>query len=382
VRVTAPSHPRHDAGHRPLRVLMATPRFLPETGGVETHVYETSRRLAAAGVEVTVLSTDAGGGLARRETIEGVQIVRVRAHPRHSDYRLAPGLGSVVRGGRWDLVHVQSYHTLVAPHVMMAALRARIPYVLSFHAGGHSARIRAAARPLQQRVLGPLIRRAARVVVLADFEVDLYGRRLRLPPERFVSVPNGADLPSIPAAERGPTEPGLIASVGRLERYKGHHRAIEALPHVLRTRPDARLWIAGAGPYEEQLRRTAVRAGVADRVEIRAVPPEDRGAMANEVSRAALVVLLSEFETHPIAALEAIALGRRVVVADTSGLAELARRGLARGIPHGSSPEAIAGAMLEEMARPPLDAAPDVPSWDDCARRLEGVYRDVLHAAA
>lgn len=365
----------------PLRVLMATPRFFPETGGVETHVYETARRLVAAGVEVTVLSTDTSGELSPHETIEGVPVVRVRAHPRGRDYRLAPALGRVVRSQDWDLIHIQSYHTLVAPHVMLSALRAGIPYVLSFHAGGHSARLRSAARPLQQRLLGPLLRRADRLVVLADFEAGLYGGRLGVPRERFVSVPNGADLPDIPAAERRPTEAGLIASVGRLERYKGHHRAIEALPAVLRRRPDARLWIAGTGPYEAELRRTAARLGVAERVEIRAIPAGDRRAMADEVSCASLVVLLSDFETHPIAALEAIALGRRVLVADTSGLSELADRGLARGIPLESSPEAVSIAMIEEMSRPPLEHPPAIPSWDECARRLEDVYRDVLGGA-
>lgn len=369
-------------GPAPLRVLMATPRFFPETGGVETHVYETARRLRAAGVEVTVLTTDTSGELAPRETIEGVPVIRVPAYPRRRDYRLAPALGGVIRSGEWDLIHIQSYHTLVAPHVMMAAIRTRTPYVLSFHAGGHSARLRAAVRPLQQKMLGPLIRRAARLVVLADFEAGLYGGRIGVPRERFVSIPNGADLPEIPAGERRPTEPGLIASVGRLERYKGHHRAIAALPAVLRERPQARLWIAGTGPYEPELRAAAARLGVADRVEIRGIPPENRREMADEVSRAALVVLLSEFETHPIAALEAIALGRRMVVADTSGLSELAARGLARGIPLDSSPEATAAAMIQEMDRPPLDQPPAIPSWDDCAGRLGEVYREVLGAAA
>ncbi len=373
---------RGASGRQGLRVLMATPRFLPETGGVETHVYETARRLVARGVEVTVLCTDTSGELASHEVVEGVSVVRVRAHPRRRDYRFAPALGAVVRSGSWDLIHVQSYHTLVAPHVMLAALRARVPYVLSFHAGGHSARLRAAARPLQQRLLGPLIRRAERLVVLADFEASLYGTRLRVPERRFVSVPNGADLPHIPDAERPPTEPGLIASIGRLERYKGHHRAIEALPAVLRSRPGARLWIAGTGDYEGELRSLADRLGVADRVEIRAVPAGDRRAMADEVSRASLVVLLSEFETHPIAALEAIALGRRVLVARTTGLSELADRGLARGVALDSSPEAFSVAMIEEMDRPPLADPPAIPSWDDCAIRLEGVYRDVLGRAA
>ena len=58
-------------------------------------------------------------------------------------------------------------------------------------------------------------------------------------------------------------EPGLVVSVGRIERYKGHHKAIEALPHLLKTRPDARVEILGAGPYEPELRALADELGVA-----------------------------------------------------------------------------------------------------------------------
>ena len=341
VTIGAPEGPSAASDRRPaggrtggrIRLLIVTPRFLPETGGVETHVYETSRRLVALGVAVTVLCTDASGDLPPHDTIDDVTIRRVRAYPADRDLRLAPAIGRIVREGDWDLVHVQSYHTLVAPHAMLACVRSGTPFVLSFHAGGHSGRVRTLIRPAQQWALRPLLARAARLIALARFEVELYGRRLRLPPERFASVPNGSDLPSLPPGDAPRVDPDLIASVGRLERYKGHHRVIAALPFVLARRPRARLWIAGSGPYRSELERIALRLGVGERVEIRAIPPSERSTMAAELSRAAVVTLLSDFETHPIVVLEAAALGRPVLVADTSGQSELAQQGFARAIP-------------------------------------------------
>ena len=53
-----------------------------------------------------------------------------------------------------------------------------------------------------------------------------------------------------------------MLSSGRLERYKGHHRAIEALPLLRSTHPDAHLVILGGGPYEAELRALAERLGV------------------------------------------------------------------------------------------------------------------------
>ena len=74
--------------------------------------------------------------------------------------------------------------------------------------------------------------------------------------------------------------------------------------------------------------------------------------MASELSRVKVVVSMSEFETQPIAVLEARALGCRPAVADTPGLSALAVDGLARAVPFESAPEEIASIVLEELARP------------------------------
>jgi len=361
-----------------LRLLMVTARYLPYMGGVENHVYEVARRLARQSVEVTVLTTDPSGQLPTSEQAEGVTVRRVRAWPAKADYYFAPGIYRTITQGNWDVVHVQCYHTLVPPLAMLAALRANIPYVLTFHGGGHSSRLRNALRGAQQTLLRPLMARAERLIAVARFEIEFFGKRLQLPPERFALIPNGCDLPQVTGTASPATTDGtLIASVGRLEYYKGHQRVIAALPHILEQRPDARLWIAGVGPYEAELRRLATRLGVADRVEIRAIPATERSRMATELSKAALVVLLSEYETHPIAVLEAISLGRPVLVADTSGLSELADQGLARAVALHSTSQQVADAVLDQLRRPHQPPSIRLPTWDECAADLLHLYQTV-----
>jgi glycogen synthase len=355
----------------PLRVLMATPRYLPFTGGVELHVHEVAKRLVQRGAKVTILTTDLTGALPAREIVAGVEIKRVRARPATSDFHFAPGIHAEVARGDWDVVHVQSYHTFVAPLAMDAARRAGRPYIVTFHAGGHSSNIRHRLRPLQLTALRPLLARANRLVTLAPFEADGYAALLRLPRERFAVIPNGSDLPLVEApVQRDP----LLASLGRVERYKGHHRVMAALPHVASRRPDVRLWIAGSGPYESSLLRRAAELGVSDRVEIRSVPAEQRERMARELAAVRVALLLSEFETQPIAALEALALGCRLVVADTPGLEQLADDGLARSVPLHGSPELVASVILEELEKPPQVEVPPLPTWDECADALLELY--------
>jgi len=373
--ITAMTCPPKAARAYPLRLLMVCPRYFPYAGGVETHVHEVARRLARAGVDVTVLTTDPGGKLPVMEQSERIKIQRVQAWPAKGDLYFAPDIYTMISEGNWDVVHIQSYHTFVAPLAMLAAWRTKIPYVVTFHGGGHSSHLRNALRKIQYVMLRPLMARAERLVATAEFEIKFFGDELALPAERFVLIPNGADLPN--AAKPIPqikTNHPLIVSVGRLERYKGHHRIIEALPYVLEQYPNMRLWIMGAGPYETTLRRIALKLGVADCVDIRAIPPSDRETMAAELGKAAIVVLLSEYETHPMAVLEALALGCSVLVADTSGLSELAEKGLVRAIPLMSTTKQVATAILDQLRQPLAPTPIKLPTWDECTADLLALY--------
>jgi glycosyltransferase involved in cell wall biosynthesis len=233
-------------------------------------------------------------------------------------------------------------------------------------------------RPLHFAAIRPLLSRANRLIALADFEVEQYMKQLRLPRDRFAVIPNGSDLQRPDAGSAVVREPALLASVGRLERYKGHHRVLQALPHVLRHRPVVRLKIIGSGPYEDALRELATTLAVTSHVEILAIPPEERARMASELAQAAVLVSLSEFETQPLAALEALSVGCRLVVAETPGLRSLAADGLARAIKLDSPPSEVAAVILEELERPPVSHPPELPTWDDCAGSLLDLYRSIV----
>ncbi|MEX2314192.1 MAG: glycosyltransferase family 4 protein, partial [Thermomicrobiales bacterium] len=311
----------------------------------------------------------------------GVLVIRARAWPGDRDYAVTHEIFNVVGRRRWDLVHCQGAHTLVAPTAMLAAWRANIPYVVSFHSGGHSSRLRNMVRGSQWTMLRPLFGRASRLIAVSEFEAAWFRRQLRLTPERIAVIPNGVQISTIPTPDTQQNGT-LIASVGRLERYKGHHRVIAALPSILTQRPDARLRIVGSGPYEAKLRQQARNLGVADRVEIRSIPSDDRAGMAAILAEASVVTLLSEYESHGIAAVEAISLKRSVLVSANSALREMADAGLAQAISSGSSPRQIAAAILGLIDEPLKPPDIELPSWDDCANRLIDTYRSVLGSPA
>jgi glycosyltransferase involved in cell wall biosynthesis len=360
-----------------LRVLMVTPRYFPYMGGLETHVHEAGRRLVGSGVDVTLLTTaphTPPDPLPKEEVIEGMRVVRVRAWPQGRDYYLAPEIYSTIERGGWDLVHCQGCHTLVPPVAMLAAKKAQIPYILTFHSGGHSSCFRTRIRGIQWKLLRPLLADSARLIGVSRFEADYFRDLLGLPANLFSVIPPPSTLPGLAHLPARTPSQTLIVSVGRLERYKGHQRLVTALPKICEQRPNARLLILGAGPYEATLRELARKVGVAEHVEIRAIPGSDRQTMAELLSQATLVALLSEYEAHPAVVEEALALQCPVLVADTSGMRELAEQGFARAVSLHSTPEEIAAAALRQIEEPLLPAQLALPTWEDCTRKLLTVY--------
>ncbi|MER9894196.1 glycosyltransferase family 4 protein [Mesorhizobium sp. M0119] len=359
-----------------MRILMVAARCYPLIGGIETHIQEVGPRLVTRGHAVDVLTTDPSGELPVEEEVRGMRVRRVPAWPRELDLYFAPGIYTAIRRGTWDLIHFQGYNTFVAPIGLLAAVRGDLPFILTFHSGGHSSRLRNAVRGTQHALLRPLVAQAARLIGVSEFEASFFSGRMGVPRERFVVIPNGAAMPA--ASPGTKVDPHLIVSGGRLERYKGHHRAIAALPELIRRVPDARLHVVGTGPYEGELRRLVATLGLERRVTIEAIPGSERQKMADLLARAALFVLFSDYEAHPVAVVEALSLRRPVLVSDTSGLRELAAKGLCRAIPPNAGPKELAAAMAEELKahREVPDLA--LPDWDACAQALSDVYCDVL----
>ena len=186
---------RSDAAASSLRVLMVTPRSPLAQGGVERHVMETSRRIAASGRR--------GRGALHRARRPGRRGAGARRgddphRPRLARRpRLVPGAAALAR----DVAPALGRRPRpVLPHAGGAAGDAAgadpaaSPTSSPSTAAATPQAHRNRARGAQRRLLRPLLRRAARLVAVARFEIDEYGGELGLPPENFALIPNGTDL--------------------------------------------------------------------------------------------------------------------------------------------------------------------------------------------
>lgn len=358
---------------------MVCARFPPLIGGTEAHVFELSKRLADRGHEVRVLTTVLERALVGTTTEHGVTVERVLGRPRGSDLHFSPALRRMVATEQADVVHVQGYHTLVAPMAMSAAIRTQVPFVVTFHSGGHSSSLRRAARPIQHRILRHWIRAADGLIGVSAFESDFFRHRLGLSIGAIETIPNGVapEFMFVDRSRQDRSQGDVIVSFGRLEVYKGHDKVIRSFAQCQRARPDARLRIVGNGSQRSQLTALADDLGVGNLVEITSVPYGNREELANELRRADLVVLMSSYESQGIAGFEALATGARLIVADGSALTELSVYDGVEVVPQHGGRE-LTDMISLQLSRAPITVSPRLPTWEDTTDRVEAMYRRVI----
>lgn len=363
---------------RPLIGVM-TPRYVPFVGGAETHVREVTGRLVRW-MDVSVAACDPTGQEPPRDTVDAVPVAKFRGYPKHRDWLISPGLLRYALRERSDVVHLQGIGTAVAPTVMACALLRRKPYIVSFHSGGHSSWIRNRLRRVQWLLLGPLVRRAAAIVAVSQSEVARFGRAFRLPASKFTVIRNGVDLPAPTGRSTTAGAPPAvrIACVARLERFKGQDRLIAALPHVLQRVPSAELLLVGAGPFRDELVRMAEDLGVAESVSFVSLRHDQRQEMADLLDSCNVFSLLSAYEAHPVAVMEALAVGLPCLCTTGSGFTELIDAGLVAGIDRDADPSDIAEQLVRASRQPRRSAWSR--TWDDAAEELRALYLDVLGA--
>jgi len=115
----------------------------------------------------------------------------------------------------------------------------------------------------------------------------------------------------------------IVGTVGNFTPQKGHEHLLEAAAIVRRSVPDVRFVLVGQGPHEPAVRRHADRLGLngsAVFVGFRKDAPRIAGAFD-------VFTLSSIQEGLSIAMLEAMAMGRPVVVTDVGGAREVVKDG-------------------------------------------------------
>lgn len=307
-----------------------------------------------------------------------------------------------------DVIH--SHHWMSGVAALPVARRHGIPHVQSFHSvAAHADRPLSEGEPPESpgRVAGEhLVARASdAVAAISAAEARTVVERCGADPDDVVIVWPGVDHDLFRPLQRGEQRwswegaeatgeeaaqgNGYMLFAARLQPLKGPDLALRALAHVEKwMRPH--LVMAGDASqdfaaYTAHLHDLVSRLGLDDDVTF--VGPQNRDDLATLIRGSRIVLVPSHSETFGLIALEAASSGVPVVAASAGGLREAVAHGETGQLMDSRAPEDWGRAMtillstdglLERMGTVARIHARRF-EWIWAARRLEVLYRDLIH---
>jgi glycogen(starch) synthase len=180
----------------------------------------------------------------------------------------------------------------------------------------------------------------------------------------------------------------MLFYVGRVVREKGLGILLDALPRVLAANAKVKLVIAGKGPYGEELRHRAYQLGIYHRIYFAGfIDDNTRNAL---YQCADVAVFPSLYEPFGIVALEGMAAGVPVVVADTGGMSEIIQHGRNGLKAYNDNPVSLADNILwaldhpdhtKQMKDQALSDIKNLYSWRQIAVQTQAIYTEILREA-
>jgi glycosyltransferase involved in cell wall biosynthesis len=304
-------------------LLLVTPYFPPEGGGLERYAHEIAHRLASRhGWRVVVATSGPARRGVTREQDGPIVVHRLGHQLRLSNTRVGIGwpraLSQIIDAERPDLVNA---HAPVPGLADLARFAHRgTPFVVTYHAGTMHK-----GRPGPdllvdgyERSLGRgLIDRADWVISSSAFVRDTYLARVRA---KTTTIEPGVDTGLFrPADQRRVDRLVFVGSLQRSQEHKGLASVLAALATV----PDtgATLDVIGGGDGLAGFRARAARLGLGGRV--RFLGHLGTAGVAEALRETGIFVLPTRNDSFPMSLLEAMATGLPVVTTRVGGIPEL-----------------------------------------------------------
>ncbi len=330
-----------------MKIALVTRRYPPLIGGAERVLSYLGPAMAAAGAEVSVL-TSRLEGMAAAEGSGSFRVARLAT----SRLRFVGTWLYMRELARWfarnrvDVAYVSMLkHDAYA--VLAQGRRWGFPVVLRPEGAGATGDLAWQAWGRFGRRIGRRCREADAVVAIsAAVRAELVGDGYD--PARVVDLPNGVPVPEEPWRPRGDGGPFRVVFVGRLATEKGLDALVDAWSLVRAEVPGSLLTLIGEGPERPRLAARIGRLGLDDAVAMPGASADPSGV----VRGSDLFVLPSREEGMSIALLEAMALGIPVVASAIPGNLALMTDGVHGRLAPPDDPPALARTILDARADP------------------------------
>lgn len=212
------------------------------------------------------------------------------------------------------------------------------------------------------------IKRDKAIIITNALDLELFDRRLQLPPDRCMDF-----LPS-------PKPYAIVTYIAAFHPFKGHEYYLQAAQIVWREHPQAKFLVVGSGRWKMHLEQMAQDLGIKEHVIFTGdIPP---AAVPQLLFSSDVPVCASLSEMCPYAVLEAMAARKTIVATAVGGIPDLVQHQVTGILVPPANAEALAAGILmllkdSERRRTMGQAA---RKWVEAHHNLQVIGKQLMRA--
>ncbi len=391
-----------------MKILMLSWEYPPRiVGGLSRHVYWLSHNIAKIGHRVYVGTLSVSDEEVIEEPSDNLTIIRI------NPYKIpSPDFISWVHqfnqillekiidypGSNIDIIHAHDW--LVARAGIILKHLYRKPLIATIHSTEYGRRngLHNVFERHIHEIEWLLTYEAWKVIVCSNYMMQEVQRIFSTPIDKIHIIPNGVnpikkmskdEVRRVLEKYGIPPDKRIILFVGRLVYEKGAHILLEAIPRITSIVDDVFFVFVGTGPMKDYLLKRSIELRVNNKVVFTGfVSDFELQALYNA---AYVAVFPSLYEPFGIVALEAMSIGKPVIVSNVGGLSEIVVHGVnGLKVPPGDI-ESLANAIIELLSNPEharkmgeegFHIVYDKYTWDKIAEQTISIYEKVLEEYA
>lgn len=313
-----------------MNILIITPTFFPIRGGTEQVIYDVSQEYIQKGHTVTVLSNRKQLDWPIREEIDGINVIRFKDLRFKFSYLF---LNIYLCFKIWGLNRKEKFDLITQYHVFPLGLGAiwgaklsNVKFVTSLSGWDTYDPIQK-IKPIYVKFMSWVMNNSDAVTSpstqMAQIATDVQGCK-----KKFTVIPHGTRLQY---SDEHITKPiykkfkaldkQLVVSIQRLHERKGLKYLLEAIPQILKEKPNTHFIIGGKGPEEEALKALAKHLQIEEHVSFEGfVKDED---LPQYYAMADLFALPTLYEAFGLVYVDALTYGTPIVTCENAGSKDL-----------------------------------------------------------
>jgi glycosyltransferase involved in cell wall biosynthesis len=344
--------------------------------------------LQKTGVDVDIITARRSANQPEHSVENGVTVFRLEPAAgwmeKSFNMLLIRGLWRYLKHGGYDFIQSSDD---CAPSTLVAALFCRgagpglIVYQGVYQYSANRAK-RVLMR-LQDRLAGPLVRRACRMAVCKTRRAAGFLQQKGF--DRVKVIPVGVNRRLFFPERKEPAKRFQLLAVGSLIELKNYPLMLETVKHLAAGGHDIHLTVIGSGPQRERIIGLAEEYGLTG-FRFRLLESIPNREMRLHYSRADLLLLLSRREIFGMVILEAMACGCPVLATPTPGALDVIDDGADGYIARSIRPEDLAGQIagivadresLAAVRQRALEKVDRGYGWESIARQYSELYQEL-----